>query len=181
MKLRVGPLPGFASRIRSLGATLHRRRRFEDNFLLDTSDRRVGRIGGLLRIRIERPSARLTWKGPARIVGGTKTRTEVETGLGDGRIVLEILRKVGFEAVFRYQKYRTTYRYGRLLITLDETPIGNYAELEGTPGSIRRFASRLGRTQEEFITGSYRDLFLRYKARNRLRARDMVFGIKSSR
>src|SRR5438093_9347439 len=32
---------------------------------------------------------------------------------------------------FRYQKYRAVYRYAELIITVDETPIGVFLELEG--------------------------------------------------
>lgn len=175
------PLTRVAARLRSLGATLHRSRHFEDNYILDDPRGRLRRDGSLLRVRLTPAGATLTFKGPRRIVRGTKTRDELEAEISDGALLLKILRRIGMRCTFRYQKYRTIYRHASTLITLDETPMGDYLEIEGSPGGIARFAKRIGFTKSDFITATYHELFVSYRKAHRIKSRNMTFGIKSSR
>ena len=74
-----------------------------------------------------------------------------------------ILRGLGLFPQFRYEKYRTTYilpRIGSLKIELDETPVGNFLELEGSPSSIDRAASALGYAPSDYIKSTYGSLYL---------------------
>lgn len=174
------PLTRVAARLRSLGATLHRARHFEDNYILDDPRGRLRRGGSLLRVRLTPAGATLTFKGPRRIVRGTKTRDEFEAEVSDGALLLKILKRIGMQCCFRYQKYRTIYRHGSILITLDETPMGDYLEIEGSPGGIARFAKRIDFRRDDFITSTYHELFVSYKKAHCIKSRDMVFGIKSS-
>ena len=59
--------------------------------------------------------------------------------------------------MFRYEKYRTEFRQPRRagVAMLDETPVGVYLELEGTPHWIDRTARRLGFQESDYITASY--------------------------
>jgi adenylate cyclase class 2 len=174
-------VPRTAARLRSLGATLHRPRHFEDNFILEDSGGKLRRAGSLLRVRLTPAAAFLTFKGPRRIVGGTKEREEIEMEIQDGPHLLKILGRSGMKCTFRYQKYRTIYRHASVLITLDETPIGNYMELEGPRGGIARFARRLGFGREDFITETYHGLFVSYRKANHIKFGNMLFGIDSPR
>ncbi len=68
---------------------------------------------------------------------------------------------------FRYEKFRTTYRFpatarwaSDLLIELDETPIGAFVELEGPSEAIDRAANLLGFGPKDYITKSYLALYL---------------------
>lgn len=180
IKLRVDRPVQLRRRLRSLGAALLRSRHFEDNFIFDFPDRRLGRNGSLLRIRLTDGRATLTYKGPGRRVAGTKARRELESSVGDGKILLRVFNLLGFRCVFRYQKYRTIYQKARALITLDETPIGVYLEIEAQPTSIRSFARKLGYGEAEFITATYFELFKEYRRANGGNERDMKFGVKAS-
>ena len=170
-----------AARLRSLGATLQRPRHFEDNYILDDARGRLRRSGSLLRVRLTPASSTLTFKGPCRIVRGTKQRDETETDLPDGALLLEILERAGMRCAFRYQKHRTIYRLASILMTVDETPIGNYLEVEGSAGAITRFARKLGFEESEFITATYHELFLSYIKAHHIKSEDMVFGFKTSK
>ncbi len=61
------------------------------------------------------------------------------------------------------------------MATLDETPIGIYLELEGTPAWIDRTARRIGFREEDYITESYGRLYLDWCRKNRVKPGDMVF------
>jgi adenylate cyclase class 2 len=91
-------------------------------------------------------------------------------------VLAAILARLGFERMFRYEKYRTEFRRGRTgVVTLDETPIGTYLELEGEPTWIDRTARLLGFTEADYITLSYGQLYLDRCARQGSKAGDMVF------
>jgi adenylate cyclase, class 2 len=180
VKLRMtAPRPRIAARLRSLGATLHRSRHFEDNHLLDDADGRLRRSGSLLRVRLTGRGGMLTYKGPRRIEKGAKARLEIETEIDDAATMLAVLERIGLQRVFRYQKYRTTYRHRKTLIELDETPIGNYIEVEGSPAEILRLSGLLGFGEKDFITKSYYELFRLYATTHHLTSSEMVFGVST--
>ena len=94
--------------MRAAGFQTTRRRVFEDNFVFDTPVRTLARTNQLLRVRQAGRAATLTFKGPAA-PGKHKSRGEFEIVISDAGTAVVILQKLGFEPVFRYQKYRTEY------------------------------------------------------------------------
>jgi adenylate cyclase, class 2 len=60
-------------------------------------------------------------------------------------------------------------------VLVDETPIGNYLELEGPPRWIDQTARLLGFTHADYITRSYGYLYLAYCRERRIRPKDMLF------
>jgi adenylate cyclase class 2 len=169
-----------AARLRSMGATLYRARHFEDNQILDYPSGKLHRSGSLLRIRRIGRGATLTYKGPRHIVRGAKSRVEMETEVSEGATLLKVLERIGLRQVFRYQKHRTVYRCESVLIALDETPVGNYIEVEGSPAGIVRIARRLGFRREDFDSRSYYELFVAYRRVHRFPSKDMILGITTS-
>src|SRR5207245_7795384 len=78
-----------------------------------------------------------THKGPRLLEGGLKSREERETTVADADALQDILERLGLRPVFRYQKYRETYKWRGQEIVVDETPIGTFLEIEGDPEGIR--------------------------------------------
>lgn len=138
---------------------------FEDNVLFDLPDRPLTRSGRLLRLRTAGDEARVTFKAPVAGEHRHKVKTEHETTVGDAREVRAIFEGLGFEPVYRYQKYRSTYRLGGVEALVDETPLGTFVELEGAPDDVDRAASALGATPADYITATYRELHERDAAR----------------
>ena len=182
VKIQIDSPRRAAARLRSLGALLHRKRHFEDNFVFDCRDGGIRKSGSLLRVRVL--GARLgtlTFKGPRRILGGAKSRLELESELTDAPALIQVLHRIGMRCAFRYQKQRTVFRHRSLLIMVDETPIGSYLEIEGKPDRIESFAARLGLGRKDFITRTYFELFQSYRRENQIHSRDMIFGIEISK
>ena len=179
IKLRVDHPTLLKSRLRFLNATLARRRHFEDNLILDFPNGKMRHAGTLLRLRRTTRKSTLTFKGPGRVVSRTKVRLETEADVSDADSMLRILKMMGLRIAFRYQKYRTLYRKGKCLITFDETPIGNYLEIEGPGSAIKTLARRIGFRDADFITATYHDLFVKYKRSNRAAQKHMIFGIRT--
>jgi adenylate cyclase class 2 len=79
-------------------------------------------------------------------------------------------------AAFRYEKWRTEWQDGEGHCVVDETPIGNYAELEGSAEWIDRAAARLGISHSEYITLSYGRLFDLWREQHHSFAQDLTFA-----
>lgn len=176
IKLNAGEAESARRRLRRAGFRVHRRRVFEDNEILDTPSRRLRKGGTLLRIRRAGGEILLTYKGKAQS-GKHKSREEWEAWVGEWDAMVAIAERLGFRKVFRYQKYRTEFRMrgSSGLATLDETPIGVYIELEGSPAWIDRTAHRLGFSESDYITDSYGRLYLEWCKKRRVKPGDMVF------
>jgi len=88
-----------------------------------------------------------------------------------------ILRALGYEPTFRYEKFRAEWSDGRGQVVVDETPIGNFGEIEGAPRWIDQTAKKLGIRPEHYITETYAGLFFAWKRRTRSTAKEMMFGV----
>jgi len=44
-----------------------------------------------------------------------------------------ILRALGYAPSFRYEKFRAEWTDGKGQVVVDETPIGDFCEIEGSP------------------------------------------------
>src|SRR5271169_6584556 len=166
IKLRVSSPHAIKRRIQSLGFVVTEPRHFERNVLFDFSDLRLRKSRSAIRLRQEGKRFLLTFKGPPLQSRDYKIRREIETEVADGRRMKETLEALGLHAVFCYEKYRTTYASGGKrsasrsgLLVLDETPIGNFIELEGPRRWIDRIASELGYNRDEYVTASYAALY----------------------
>jgi adenylate cyclase class 2 len=65
-----------------------------------------------------------------------------------------------------------------VLIAVDETPVGVFVEIEGNEAAIHRTATALGKSAADYITDSYRFIFLQHRDANGLAGPDMVFALR---
>jgi adenylate cyclase class 2 len=149
---------------------------FETNAVFDTVGGSLWKAEVLLRLRKAGRRATLTFKGPGR-PGRHKSREEIEFAVSDPLVCAQLLQRLGYATVFRYEKYRTEYRRGGTggVATLDETPIGIFLELEGAPAWIDRTARTLGFSTSDYILQSYGGLYLNFCRLKRLPRARMVF------
>jgi len=163
VKFRLPSIDAGASKLSALGARIETKRHFEANILYDFPDGRLSKRDEVLRVRRVGDDAWLTWKGPQHGVSRIKQRRELETRLEDGDAVEGILEALGFEECFRYEKYRTSYRLDDAVVTLDETPMGTFMEIEAAPARIVELAERLGLAMADAIRVSYPRLYERFR------------------
>ena len=161
-------------RLLEAGAHEIHARAFEDNVLFDLADRRLTKSGRILRLRGFDGASVLTFKAPVEGEHRHKVRIEHETAVEDPDEMRSILLGLGFEAVYRYQKYRATYRLEGVLAAVDETPLGTFVELEGAPDDVDRAATALGATPSDFIGATYRELQEKDAAARGVVAGDML-------
>jgi adenylate cyclase, class 2 len=163
------------TRLRQAEFRLITPRAHESNTLYDLPGNPLRKRGALLRLREYDGRWTVTFKGKAR-VGRYKSREEIETRVEDGKSFSAILEAVGFKPTFSYEKFRSEWSDGSGHVVLDETPVGNFGEIEGSRKWIDSVASRLHITPAQYITDSYATLFLKWKRRTRSRAKNMVFA-----
>ena len=175
IKLRFDSAAEARERILALGATPLLGRRLQEDCLLDTEDELLRRQRSTLRVRSEGGKSLLTFKGPA-LPGLVKIRDEHETVVADGTALLAILEALGLHVWFRYEKYREEFSADDVVIAVDETPVGVFVEIEGGEAAIHATARALGKQPGEYITESYRFLFLQHRDANGIDCHDMVFA-----
>ena len=163
VKFRVESWTEGERRLAEGAARLKEPRHFERNSLFDFPDRALQRRGEALRLRRAGGRAWLTYKGPLDGGGRIKQRREYETSLGDADAAEEILRRLGLEERFRYEKFRAVYSLEKVEATLDQTPIGVFIEIEGPPSEIERAARALGLEMDVAISVSYPRLYQTYR------------------
>ncbi len=182
IKLAVSDVAGLRRQLNRLGFHVRRRRHFEDNLLLDTDTQALRRRGAMLRLRMVAGQPSLTFKEKARLSPHYKVRREQETRVAIVEAVRGILGSLGYKPAFRYQKYRTVFvrpkQPGEL--TVDETPIGTFVELEGSRRWIREVANALGYRPTEFITATYAELYQAWRRRHGGPRLQMVFRKQSA-
>jgi adenylate cyclase class 2 len=175
IKFRIAGLPALRRSLRAAGFRVATRRTHEMNTLYDLPGNPLRTRGELLRLRLYGKHWTVTHKARA-IVGRHKSRTEIETRVTDGAALEAILQACGFQPGFRYEKFRTELTDGRGHVVIDETPIGNFAEIEGPPRWIDQIARRLQIKPAQYITDSYAGLFFQWKSQTGSKAQNMLFA-----
>jgi adenylate cyclase class 2 len=178
IKFRVANVGELVLRLREAGFRLDTARAFESNVLYDTPDRKMRARTEILRIRNYGGRCIVTHKRLPDVGPGEDThkhRVETETEVSNGDALAEVFRSLGLVAAFRYEKWRSEWSDGEGHCVVDETPIGDYAELEGSADWIDRVAAKIGVDRSEYITLSYGRLFEQWREQHRSSANDLTF------
>ncbi len=165
IKVRLTDRAGFTMQLPGLGFHLLTAETMERNVLFDKPDGELRLRGELLRIRQYGDRWILTHKAPVESCANSahKVRSETETEIEDGRPLAAIFERLGFAPVFVYEKLRTEWADKEGHVVVDVTPIGDFAELEGSSGWIDRMAAKLGISPTNYLQASYGQLFQDWK------------------
>jgi adenylate cyclase class 2 len=174
IKFRIENLPALTRSLKRAGFKQVTRSTHEMNSLYDLPAQKLRKKGELLRLRKYGDAWLLTHKAKSK-AGRHKVRVELETPVENGQHMDAILRALGFKPTFRYEKYRAEWSDGKGHVVLDETPIGNFGEIEGAPRWIDRTARALGICHGDYITETYAPMFFAWKRRTRSAAVEMTF------
>jgi adenylate cyclase class 2 len=203
LKFPIHDLARLESQLPGLGFLLDTPRTFESNTLYDTPTRtlreskqilRIRRYGSLWTVTHKRQSCATPNGGDP---GRYKVRIETETQIEDGPALGAIFETLGYAPVFRYEKFRTEWSQitpsidGPLFtgpvhpaeaalpaachLVIDETPLGDYAELEGPPAWIDHTLDKLGVDPASCLTDSYGRLFTAWKEHTGSSAENLTF------
>lgn len=181
IKFRIEDAHALTRKLRLSGFRLVTRHTHEMNTLYDLPGQPLRRRGELLRLRRYGNEWVLTHKSKGT-AGRHKTRIELETEVSNGAQMDAILQALGYRPTFRYEKFRAEWGDGTGHVVVDETPIGDFGEIEGPSRWIDRVARQLGILPADYITDTYAGLFFAWRRRSRSAAKEMTFtavGIKS--
>ena len=174
IKFRVADIAALETKLRAAGFKLKTARTHEFNTLYDHPDRWLRKRGEVLRIRKYDDTWTLTHKAKSD-AGPHKSRIETETKVEEGEQLAAIFVALGYQPTFRYEKFRTEWAGGGGHVVIDETPIGNIAEIEGVAEWIDETAKNLGVESREYSTKSYAELFAEWKRETRSDAAEMTW------
>jgi len=180
IKFRVREPRALTRQLRAAGFRLITRRTHEMNTLYDLPGQVLRKRKQLLRLRKYGSVWTLTHKSGA-VRARHSSRVELETQVADGIRMDAILRALGYSPSFRYEKFRAEWVDGKSAdgkghVVVDETPIGNFAELEGPDDWIDRTAATLGIDPSQYITLSYGRLFDIWREQHNSSAQDLTFA-----
>jgi adenylate cyclase, class 2 len=202
LKFPISDLARLQSRLPLLGFELDTPRTFEQNTLYDTPDRSLRQCRRILRIRRYGELWTVTHKRmpegyPEDNSSRYKIRIEIETRVEDGPALGAIFEQIGYAPAFRYEKFRSEWSQptatvpssllelgslppevsfpSRSHLVLDETPIGDFAELEGTPAWIDQTLAALEIDPSSCLTESYGRLFTAWKEQTGSPAENLTF------
>jgi adenylate cyclase class 2 len=174
VKFKVEDLRALNRKLRAAGFRLETKRTHEVNTLYDLPGEILRARKELLRLRKYGSAWKLTHKSAGK-KGRHSSRIEVETDVSDGKKMDAILRGLGYSPSFRYEKFRAEWNDKKGQVVVDETPIGNFCEIEGPPRWIDATAKKLGVTPGDYITKNYATLFTDWKQETNSPAKEMTF------
>jgi len=163
IKAKLDDPEAFHRRLAAQGGRRIHPNAFEVNKLFDRRDGTLRAAGCVLRVRRYDGRTIFTFKGKAEIDRGLKSRLEEETQVEDGSALERILAALGFEERFVYEKRREVWRLGEVEVMIDETPMGTFAEVEGTASAVREAAANLGLKESGFLRHSYASLWKQWR------------------
>ncbi|HVR30004.1 MAG TPA: class IV adenylate cyclase [Thermoanaerobaculia bacterium] len=159
-------------RLVEAGGRVERPTARECNWVFDRRDELFG-SSRLLRLRSDGRGSRLTFKGPPRFEDGVKVRDEIEVAVGHAERMRDLLVRLGYRVVRRYEKVREEWRLGSTLVALDHTPIGDFVEFEGEDAAAA--AARCGFAAAQAERRSYLRLYEDWRREHPDQPLDMLF------
>jgi adenylate cyclase class 2 len=180
IKFRIEDLRALTRALKQSGFKEVTRSTHEINSLYDLPGQKLRKRGEMLRLRKYGKTWTLTHKAKSR-EDRHKKRIALETPVENGRQMDAILRTLGFEPTFRYEKYRAEWSDGEGHVVVDRTPIGMFGEIEGKPRWIDRTARALGISRGDYITQTYAPMFFDWKRRTGSKAAEMTFRAVGSK
>ena len=177
IKFRIDSIQILTDGLKTTGFQLVTPRTHEMNTLYDQPRAELRRRGALLRLREYGLKWTLTYKDKSvPQIGLHKSRREIETVVQNGPAMEQMLEALGYKPSFRYEKFRSEWSDGQGHVVIDETPIGNFGEIEGPPEWIDATAVKLNISTKSYLKESYAELFLSWKSKTNSDAIDMTFA-----
>jgi len=175
IKFRIEKLSTLTHQLRAAGFRQQTPRTLEMNTLYDLPGAKLRKRKQLLRIRQYGKCWTIAHKSGTKIARHS-TRQELETGIADGKTMDAILRALGYSPSFRYEKFRAEWTDGKGHVVIDETPIGNFCEIEGAARWIDATAKKLRVRHEQYIMKNYATLFNDWRRQSQAAVEEMTFA-----
>lgn len=167
VKYYVRELAGIRAALLQLGAQSGGRA-FENNLRFENEALHLTRNSAMLRLRKTHGRNIITVKQRVEHEAreACKVFNEYETEVADFNTACKIFAVLGYTPFQIYEKFRETLSLPDATICLDETPYGNFVEIEADVEVIRQYTKKLELNWNQRIILSYLDIFdmLRFAA-----------------
>jgi predicted adenylyl cyclase CyaB len=175
VKFRIADAGEFSERLRKAGAKLVKTG-FEKNITYDRNGELKERKE-LLRLRDYAGEVDITHKRKVKSEHKDfKVREETVVNIESFDRGKKLLEMLGYEKAWIYEKKQKVFVLDGIEVFLDEMPlIGNFMEIEGEPGEIKRTAAKLGLDMKDALATSYADEYEAFRNKNGLPFGDLVF------
>ncbi len=170
VKIKIDNIDAIKAKLHEIRAEPYKKKALQTDVYFDNKSK-LKKTDQTLRLR---DNQILAYKGPAQKKQKLKIREEIEVMIDNGNYMKEILAKLGYIPTRTKEKYREGYIFHLTQICIDETPMGNFIEIEGSKEGVYDVAKRLGFTEKNFITKSYTALWEEYAKEKDIKG-DMVF------
>lgn len=170
IKIKIDSIDKIKTKVLEIRAELFKKRALQVDEYFDKKNA-LEKSDQVLRLR---DNSILTYKGPKQKKQNMRVREEIEIMVDNGIYLKEILEKLGYMKTTTKEKYREAYIFQLTQICIDETPMGNFIEIEGSKQGVLDIAKKLGFSEKEFITKSYPRLWQEYAVKNKKKG-EMVF------
>jgi predicted adenylyl cyclase CyaB len=118
-------LPRFIEVMNRVGASCIHSRYLEINELFDTPDKELNKNFQILRLRTDWKQ-KITYKRALTF----NIRDEIEFEVSNIDAARAMIKALGYERYLLFEKYRTTFAWQGAIITIDETALGCFVEIE---------------------------------------------------
>jgi adenylate cyclase class 2 len=173
VKFRISDPEDMRSKLKKTGAYT-RGSVTERNITFDGKEGEFGNDMKMLRVRDD-GKVTITYKGESQ-KSRFKHRKELDLNTDDFSKSVEMLKSLGFQPAWSYEKVRENWFLGKALISIDRLPnLGYWLEIEGSEEDIDKTIEALGLNPGEGITKTYRKIFQEYCEHNNMEFQDMVF------
>lgn len=167
VKIEIDSVEQIRQKLVEMKAELFKKKALQTDIYLDNG--RLRKKDQTLKIR---DNAILVYKGHSQKRKNIRSSEEIEVMVDNGSYILHLLEKLGYTRYWKKELYRECYLYHMTQICIDETPMGNFIEIEGKKEDIINIAKQLGFSQKHFIADGYGKL---WKKKNKNKQVDMVF------
>lgn len=136
-------------------------RAFENNLRFENAALHLTRNNAMLRLRQTQGRNIVTVKQHVEHEAGRscKVFNEYETEVADFDTARKIFAVLGYMPFQIYEKFRETLTLPDAKICLDETPYGNFVEIEADVAAIKQYTNQLALNWGQRIILSYLEIF----------------------
>ena len=173
VKFRISDPEEIRIKLKQIGA-VSKGRVNERNITFDDPERDFGNDVKMLRIR-DNGKVTITYKGKPQ-ESRFKHRKEIEIHSDNYETSVELIKSLGFEPAWAYEKVRESWFLGETYITIDKLPhMGYWIEIEGSEEDIDKTIETLGLNPQEGSSKTYKRIFQEFCEQNNMEFGDMVF------
>ncbi len=143
---------------------------YQKTVMFDNADNLMEYTDGRIRLRQHGDKITLSYKRPLPSVGNEKKEVELETTVGDTKVITHILRMMGYLPTTSYEKYITHLKFKNsdAELEIQKYPFATFLEIEGGKEEIEKIADEIGLDTKRALNKPVDTLFCEWREKKGL-------------